>query len=98
MMNKTITPKKVIVYCDEQGREPFNDWLFGLRDKQSRKRIESRIARVTQGNYGDYKNLGDGVNELRIFLVRAIEFILEKKTIQLWFFFVEEISQAKNKI
>jgi len=32
-----------------------------------RRRILKRLYRIESGNYGDCKNLGDGVNELRFF-------------------------------
>ena len=38
---------------------------MGLRDGRTRRRILSRLLRVEQGNYGDYKALKDGVFELR---------------------------------
>lgn len=59
--------KCVIVYADEQGKEPFTDWLYGLRDVMGRKRILARIARLERGNYGDCEPVGEGVSELRLF-------------------------------
>jgi putative addiction module killer protein len=66
-MAQAVTPKDVIFYADEAGKEPFADWLDELKDKQSRKRIETRLLRLEQGNYGDCKPVGDGVSELRMF-------------------------------
>ena len=43
----------------------FIDWLTALRDTQARARIAKRIDRIAQGNFGDAKPVGDGVNELR---------------------------------
>jgi putative addiction module killer protein len=60
-------PKKVIVYHDEAGNEPFTDWLNSLRDPVTRRRILKRLLRLEQGHYGDYKSVGAGVNELRFF-------------------------------
>jgi len=57
--------KEIIIYQDERGREPFNDWLNGLRNPITRRRILTRLRRVELGNYGDYKPLKDGVYELR---------------------------------
>ncbi len=59
--------KQVIVYQDAAGNEPFSKWLKSLKDPVTRRRILKRLYRVESGNYGDYKNLGDGVNELRFF-------------------------------
>ena len=60
-------PKRVIVYADANGNEPFTDWLYGLRDIMGRKRILARVARLEQGNYGDCEPVGEGVSELRMF-------------------------------
>ena len=60
-------PKTVIVYRDAAGVEPFTDWLNGLRDARTRRRILQRLFRLESGNYGDYKRIGAGVSELRFF-------------------------------
>jgi putative addiction module killer protein len=46
--------------------EIFSHWFRSLRDRQARARIEARIRRLTLGNTGDVKPVGDGVSELRI--------------------------------
>lgn len=61
-----MKPKKVVIYADADGREPFTEWLESLKDGTGRKRILVRLRRVEQGNYGDYKLLGDGLFELRM--------------------------------
>lgn len=66
-MAQAVTPKTVIVYADDQGEEPFMEWLNSLKDVQVRRRILARLRRVEQGNYGDSKHLQDGVFELRLF-------------------------------
>lgn len=65
-MAHVARPKTVVIYADENGTEPFTEWLKGLRDPQTRRRILIRLRRVEQGNYGDYKPLQDGVYELRL--------------------------------
>ncbi len=64
---KSSKPKTLIVYQNEDGIEPFTKWLFSLRDSQVRKRIETRLSRLEQGNYGDVKPIGEGLSELRLF-------------------------------
>lgn len=59
--------KTVIVYRDRAGDEPFTEWLNRLRDPSTRRRILQRLLRVESGHYGDFKAVGDGVNELRFF-------------------------------
>lgn len=44
----------------------FKAWLSGLRDRQGRNRILGRINRLTAGNPGDVKSVGEGVSEMRI--------------------------------
>ncbi len=60
-------------------------WFARLRDRQARVRIDIRIRRLSLGNPGDVKAVGEGVLELRIdhgpgyrvyFLQHRDEFIL----------------------
>ena len=44
----------------------FADWLLNLRDMRARIAIARRIDRVSTGNLGDFKSVGNGVSELRI--------------------------------
>ena len=60
------TPRRVEVYVNQDGKEPFTEWLNGLRDAKDRARIRVRIDRVSLGNLGDCKSVGNGVRELRI--------------------------------
>jgi putative addiction module killer protein len=66
-MTDEVTPKRVIAYMTPDEKEPFNDWLNGLRDVVGRKRILSRVSRLQEGNYGDCQPVGEGVSELRLF-------------------------------
>ncbi|MFA6123872.1 MAG: type II toxin-antitoxin system RelE/ParE family toxin [Sphingomonas sp.] len=44
----------------------FRDWLASLRDLRGRARIFDRLLRVADGNFGDAKSVGEGVEELRM--------------------------------
>ena len=44
----------------------FSDWFRRLRDEKARSRILIRIRRLSLGNFGDVKPVGNGVSELRI--------------------------------
>ena len=46
--------------------ETFRRWLSGLRDDQAVVRIAARLRRVSQGNLGDVRPVGNGVSEMRI--------------------------------
>ena len=44
----------------------FTGWLRKLRDELARAHIQIRIRRLSLGNFGDIKPVGEGVSELRI--------------------------------
>ena len=46
--------------------ETYSQWFKNLRDSQARARIDIRIRRLSLGNPGDVKPIGQGVSELRI--------------------------------
>lgn len=46
--------------------ETYARWHEGLRDRKARARIDIRIRRLSLGNPGDVKPVGEGVSELRI--------------------------------
>lgn len=57
--------KEVIVYHNQERREPFKDWLNYVENKILNYRIRARIHRIRQGNYGDHKRF-HGIIELRL--------------------------------
>jgi putative addiction module killer protein len=46
--------------------DTFDRWLHDLRDIRAKARVETRIRRLSLGNPGDVKPVGEGVSELRI--------------------------------
>ena len=71
----TLTPKAfdtspTVLYIgqafDVQVTDLFEDWLDNLRDRESRNRIAAYLRRVSDGNMGNAKSVGDGVHELRL--------------------------------
>jgi putative addiction module killer protein len=49
-----------------QSTDVFDAWFSALRDRQARARIQARIDRAEDGNFGDCKPVGEGVSEMRI--------------------------------
>lgn len=54
------------IYETKNRRAPFSEWLEGLRDIRGKGVIRTRIIRLRLGNFGDCKNVGSGICELRI--------------------------------
>ncbi len=46
------------------GKAPIIEWLKSL-DSVTRKRINQRILRIEDGNFGDSKKISDDISELR---------------------------------
>jgi putative addiction module killer protein len=44
----------------------YTEWIANLRDRNAVARIDVRIRRLSLGNAGDFKSVGEGVSELRI--------------------------------
>ena len=65
-VSSNLTASASAMPRDVDERAPFDEWLAALRDVQARARIRARLARVQAGNFGDFKPLQDGVQELRI--------------------------------
>lgn len=51
---------------DVRQTEIYSKWFDALRDRRARARIDIRIRRLSLGNFGDVKPVGEGVSELRI--------------------------------
>ena len=49
-----------------QTTQVFDDWFDALRDREAKHRIQMRIDRAEDGNFGDSKPVGEGVSEMRI--------------------------------
>ncbi|MFH0977524.1 MAG: type II toxin-antitoxin system RelE/ParE family toxin [Spirochaetota bacterium] len=46
--------------------ETYRKWFISLRDRNAKVRIDIRIRRISLGNPGDVKSVGEGISELRI--------------------------------
>ena len=59
-----VAYNKVIVEIRQT--EVYARWFSRLRDRAARVRIDSRIRRLSLGNPGDVRPVGQGVSEIRI--------------------------------
>lgn len=46
--------------------ETYRKWFDSLKDRNARVRIDVRIRRLSLGNPGDVKPVGEGISEIRI--------------------------------
>ncbi len=56
---------EVRAYLDYRDRSPFDRWLDGL-PASAQNRIHHVLARMSAGNFGDTRGVGDGVIERRV--------------------------------
>ena len=57
---------EILRYVSRSGKDLVGTWLSTLGDARARARISARIGRFEAGNFGDCRNVGNGVWELRI--------------------------------
>jgi putative addiction module killer protein len=62
-----LVPRKIVYYVSRNGKKPFAEWLNAL-DSVTKEFVYERLEKVKVGYFGDCKNLGSGVFELRIHL------------------------------
>lgn len=46
--------------------DEYRSWIDGLKDLAGRARVLMRVDRLIHGNPGTYRNLNEGVSELKI--------------------------------
>ncbi len=64
-MPLTVKAREVCYY-EESEKRPSEEWINSLKDIKGKAKILGRISRASNGNFGDHKNLSDGVWELRL--------------------------------
>ena len=93
-----MTPKEVRIYRTKDGVSPFHKWFASLRDQRRKDTIDTRLGRLQKGLFGDFKNIGPGVYELRIHYGAGIRvyFGLETSTIIILLCGGDKGSQTKD--
>lgn len=61
-----VKPRELVNYQTADGAEPFKKWIRKLKDDRGHAKIQVRLDRAEDGNFGDCKPDGEGVHELRI--------------------------------
>lgn len=46
--------------------DEYRGWIDGLKDRSARARVLMRVDRLIHGNPGSYRNLTEGVSELKV--------------------------------
>jgi putative addiction module killer protein len=59
-------PRELKRYITSDGRIPFAEWLDSLQNAKTKTIIDKRLSRVSTGNFGNYRSVGEGVCELKI--------------------------------
>ncbi len=59
---------RLVVLVEKSGSCPFEDWLYGLRDRAAQARLLIRLLRVAeQGNFGSHRErISGAVSELKL--------------------------------
>ncbi len=64
---KSKSAREIKLFVQASGFIPFEDWYKSLRDVTTRRIILAAITRLADRNYKNFKSVGNGVQELRIF-------------------------------
>ena len=88
---------EIEIYEAPSGKRPFKIWFESIRDALTKAKVVSRLDRLKQGNFGDCKNVGSGVCELRIHYAQESGFITPRLVASLLSCYVGEIKARKIK-
>ena len=55
-----------VIYKTEAGIEAYTEYVDSLKDRTGAAKIRMCVTRAELGNFGDHKNIGHGIIELRI--------------------------------
>src|SRR5574344_348308 len=86
------------IYRTQDGKEPFYIWYKSIKDKKTKIRIDKRIDRIIEGNFGDYKIITENLFELRLTFGSGyrIYYTIENNKIVLLLVGGEKSSQVKD--
>ncbi len=61
-----IGERQIKLFVSTGGKCPYAEWFDGIKDIRTSATIDARLARIASGNFGDHKEVGRGVCELKI--------------------------------
>lgn len=71
---------EIRIYQTKEGKQPFIKWYDNLKNQSYQLRIRKRLRKITLGNSGDSKSVGDGVYELRFFFGKGYRVYYAKES------------------
>lgn len=63
---REIEPLQLLYYQTRDGRMPFREWAIAIDDQVAHAALLARLARLRLGLFGDCRQVGAGVQEMRI--------------------------------
>ncbi|SLM32172.1 conserved hypothetical protein [Desulfamplus magnetovallimortis] len=74
----------------------FNKWFSKLRDVVAKRKMLARFALMENGHFGDFKQLGSNLYELRYFLGCGFVSIIPSVINRLSFYWLAETNRASK--
>ena len=59
-MKLTVRVRRAESYTKEDGKQPYDEWLWRLKDLRVKAKIAARVDRAIRGNFGNYRDLYTG--------------------------------------
>lgn len=57
--------RELYYFEEDDGRYPYKEWLLSLKDPVVVARLDVRLTKLTLGNFGKWRAVGEGVIELK---------------------------------
>ena len=61
-----IKRRRIEYYTSLTGKQPAREWLLSIKDNLTQAILFKRIRQAGEGLFGDNRNVGDGVYELKV--------------------------------
>jgi len=56
--------REISYFERSKGKYPYREWLLNFRDQKTVSRFDVRLRKVSMGNLGHHRSVGEGVIEL----------------------------------